>query len=114
MTLKDRFRASRAIRDVYRLIRQPLSIIEIEARNRLLEMQLIKGHSDYTRFVIISRGRSGTNLLRGMLNAHSQIRTVGEIFRRYGEIRWDTAITMLKLNYWDTFNDHLRRKPVHH
>ncbi len=46
------------------------------------------GQSDYTRFVILGRSRVGSNLLRGLLNAHSQAVVFGEIFQNKQEIGW--------------------------
>ncbi|HWO43632.1 MAG TPA: DUF6473 family protein [Candidatus Eisenbacteria bacterium] len=47
------------------------------------------GHKDYQRFFILSRGRSGSNYLRGLLNSHSQVVVFGEIFRTYDSIGWE-------------------------
>ena len=49
----------------------------------------IYGRSDYTRFLILGRSRVGSNLLRGLLNAHPQVATFGEIFRDRTSIDWD-------------------------
>lgn len=46
------------------------------------------GQSDYTRFIILGRSRVGSNLLRGLLNAHSQVVVFGEIFQNKQEIGW--------------------------
>ncbi len=56
--------------------------------NTAIDWGLKHGHNDYTKFIIISRGRSGTNFLRGMLNSHHQIVSFGEIFRKFGNIGW--------------------------
>ncbi len=45
-------------------------------------------HSDYCKFIILGKGRSGSNFLRSLLDSHGQILTFGEIFRRPGEIGW--------------------------
>lgn len=50
---------------------------------------ILDGYSDYCRFIILSRGRSGSNYLRGLLNSHSQIITFGELFRFYDSIGWE-------------------------
>lgn len=39
-------------------------------------------HRDYLRFIILSRSRTGSNLLASLLNSHPRIRTAGEIFAR--------------------------------
>ncbi len=46
------------------------------------------GQADYTRFILLGRSRVGSNMLRGLLNAHSQIVTFGEIFQNKNEIGW--------------------------
>lgn len=58
-------------------------------RKLAFDVGVIRGHSDYERFIILSSGRTGSNLLRSLLNSHSQIITFGELFRRPSEIGWD-------------------------
>lgn len=43
---------------------------------------------DYTRFIILGRSRSGSNLLRGLLNSHSQVVTFEELFKDPENIGW--------------------------
>lgn len=57
-------------------------------RRRLANTRLM-AHSNYTRFVIIGRSRVGSNLLRGLLNAHPGIVAFGEIFRDTSVTDWD-------------------------
>jgi LPS sulfotransferase NodH len=57
-------------------------------RNFALEKGWLVGHSDYTRFIILGRSRVGSNLLRGLLNSHSQISVFGEIFQNEKAIGW--------------------------
>lgn len=45
--------------------------------------------SDYCRFIILGRGRTGSNFLRGLLNSHTQIITFGELFRFNDSIGWE-------------------------
>lgn len=40
------------------------------------------GHEDYQRFVLLSRSRTGSNLLISLLNAHPGIRAEWEVFAR--------------------------------
>lgn len=40
------------------------------------------GHSDFKPFIVLSRSRTGTNLLLSYLNSHPNIRAEGELFRR--------------------------------
>lgn len=55
-------------------------------RNLALNLGLVDGHTDYTRFIILARSRTGSNFLRGMLNAHPQVLTYGEIFRNNDQV----------------------------
>jgi LPS sulfotransferase NodH len=57
-------------------------------RSLALNLRLIQGHTDYTRFIILGRSRSGTNLLRGLLNAHSRVLAFGELFQNADTISW--------------------------
>ncbi len=50
---------------------------------------ILTGHSEYTKFIVLGRSRVGSNLLRGLLNSHSQIETFGEIFRDVTALDWD-------------------------
>lgn len=54
-----------------------------------LDLGILDGHLNYCRFVILGRARSGSNYLRGLLNAHSQIVTFGELFRSCDSIGWE-------------------------
>ncbi len=54
-----------------------------------IDLGLITGHQAYVRFVIIGTERSGSNFLRGLLNAHPTAVALGEIFREHGTIGWD-------------------------
>lgn len=47
------------------------------------------GQSSYTRFIILGRSRVGSNLLRGLLNAHPQVIAYGEVFRDRTASDWD-------------------------
>ncbi|MBU1213247.1 MAG: sulfotransferase [Alphaproteobacteria bacterium] len=58
-----------------RLQKRWLKLTEI-AMNR----GLIPGHRDYVRFIILARGRVGSNLLSSYLNSHPGIVVKGEIF----------------------------------
>jgi hypothetical protein len=58
---------------------------EVNIKQKALDTGLQPGHMAYTRFVIISQGRSGTSLL----NDHPQVTVFGEVFRKYGAIGWE-------------------------
>lgn len=49
---------------------------------------MFESHSDYCKFIILGKGRSGSNFLRGLLNSHSQVITFGELFRDPQQIGW--------------------------
>ena len=51
--------------------------------------RLGRGHKNYVKYIILARSRTGSNLLRGLLNAHSQIEAYGEVFRNADSIDWD-------------------------
>jgi LPS sulfotransferase NodH len=48
-----------------------------------------KGRKDYNRFIILGRGRTGSNFLRGLLNRHNEIVAFGELFRDRDAIGWE-------------------------
>jgi LPS sulfotransferase NodH len=48
----------------------------------------LKGHTEYNKFIIAGRSRTGSNLLRGSLMAHSRIVVFGDIFRRDNAVQW--------------------------
>lgn len=54
-----------------------------------LEIKILTGHRNYTPFIILGRSRVGSNLLRGLLNAHRQISAYGEIFRDVTDLDWE-------------------------
>ena len=57
-------------------------------QNIALDVGLLDGHQDYARFIILGRSRSGSNFLRGLLNAHSRIIVLGELFQNQASIGW--------------------------
>jgi LPS sulfotransferase NodH len=58
-------------------------------KNLALCLGVIGGHVDYQKFIILGRARTGSNMLRGLLNSHSQIVAFGELFRSTDSIGWD-------------------------
>jgi LPS sulfotransferase NodH len=60
----------------------------VRLKKQALDLGLY-GHSDYAGFIVLGRSRVGSNLLRGLLNAHSQVTTFGEIFRDENCLDWD-------------------------
>lgn len=61
--------------------------------NAFVTTSLMAGHLDYTRFILIGRSRTGSNLVRGSLLSHSGIAVFGDIFRRRDLIRWGLPFT---------------------
>ena len=57
-------------------------------RKRALNLGLY-GHRRYTPFIVLGRSRVGSNLLRGLLNAHPQVVAYGEVFRDVESLDWD-------------------------
>jgi LPS sulfotransferase NodH len=61
----------------------------VRLRQVALDWGLRRGHRDYTRFIILGEGRSGSNFLRGLLNSHPQVVVFGELFRFADAIGWE-------------------------
>jgi len=57
-----------------------------------------------TKFVIISQQRSGTNLLRSLLNSHPDIFCFGEMFIPSGEV-WDKAMDVTEYRFPAFYDD---------
>ena len=58
-------------------------------RHLASELGLLNRRSDYVRFIILGRSRTGSNLLRSLLNAHGGVEAYGEIFRNRDAMDWD-------------------------
>jgi LPS sulfotransferase NodH len=58
-------------------------------RHLISDMGWLNRRSDYVRFIILGRSRTGSNLLRSLLNAHSGVEAYGEIFRHRDAMDWD-------------------------
>jgi LPS sulfotransferase NodH len=58
----------------------------------LVENRLGTGHSDYEKFIILGLSRSGSNLLRDLLNAHSGVITFGELLRNDDALSWNCPV----------------------
>jgi LPS sulfotransferase NodH len=57
----------------------------------MLDLRSIGGKVDYRKFVVVGIARTGSTLLTGLLNAHSQVLAFGELFRSPDTIGWDIA-----------------------
>lgn len=56
--------------------------------NYALDLGILPGHRDYTNFIILCSGRTGSNFLLGLLNSHSRVVAFGEIFQNPPIIGW--------------------------
>ena len=63
--------------------------MRLQMRNLGLNLGANESHMGYGRFIILGRSRVGSNFLRSLLNAHSQIEVYGEIFRNREAMDWD-------------------------
>lgn len=79
-------------RGFWTLLREAKGVIrkkEASLKHLALDLGLRRGHTGYTKFIILARSRTGSNLLRGMLRTHSQVLSFGEIFRNPDSIDFD-------------------------
>lgn len=49
--------------------------------SKLIEKGIIKGNNNYKKFIVLTRARTGSNLLKNLLDSHSKIYIKGEIFK---------------------------------
>lgn len=66
---------------VLRRLKRLLGAQTPEVKSLALKIGLLNGHKKYTRFIILGRSRTGSNFLRGLLDSHPAVLTLGEIFR---------------------------------
>jgi LPS sulfotransferase NodH len=66
-----------------------LTLQDPKAKFLALEVGLLKGQTDYKRFIILGRSRTGSNFLRGLLNSHPAVYSLGEVFRNQDAIDFD-------------------------
>jgi LPS sulfotransferase NodH len=57
-------------------------------RDLALDLGLKKGHSDFTRFIILGRSRTGSNFLRSLLGSHPGVIVYGEILKNDEAVQW--------------------------
>jgi LPS sulfotransferase NodH len=62
------------------------------ARRAAVRHGIVSGRSGFTQFVILGRGRSGSNFLASLLRSHPEVFCFGEVFHndRHDTIFWDT------------------------
>lgn len=56
--------------------------------NLAVESKLVPATGDYTKFIILTRSRSGSNYLVDLLNSHENIVCFNELFSRSGQTLW--------------------------
>jgi LPS sulfotransferase NodH len=78
--MKENFKASR--------LRKHLVGYYYNLQNFALDRGFLPGNKNYCKFVIVSRGRTGSTLLRTSLATHHQIKMFGEFFRIPDRIIW--------------------------
>lgn len=68
--------------DSWRSVRPLLSASVRYCEDRLVEKRFLPGQHQYRKFVVVSRARTGSNLLISLLNSHPRVDARGELFRR--------------------------------
>ncbi|MCA9968635.1 MAG: sulfotransferase [Anaerolineales bacterium] len=82
-------------RFVRRVITKAPNVLDLwrfHLRNGAARAGLLRPNRRYTRFIVLGTARTGSNYLRGLLNAHDQVVAFGEVFRHYEEIGWDFSL----------------------
>lgn len=63
--------------------------LNIMTTDTLQEKGIIKSHNQYQKFLVVSRGRSGSNFFMNLLQSHPNIRGFGELFpKQINRIYW--------------------------
>ena len=78
-------------------IRRKIQKLKSVVADLALERNLLTGNSDYTKFIILGRSRTGSNLLLNLLQSHQQIRLFYELFNNDYNPK----------NFWDFINQDL-------
>lgn len=73
---------------MWQKVKEKRALWQAQLKNMALHKGLLKGHTDYTRFIVLGRSRVGSNFLRGLLNSHKGITVFGELFQNYETIAW--------------------------
>ena len=55
---------------------------------QLVDRNMLKGQTGYTKFIVLGRKRTGSNLIMTSLNSHKNIIPYGEIFNRINPRGW--------------------------
>jgi LPS sulfotransferase NodH len=65
------------------------ALLRLLVRHKALETGALAGRSDYLKFIVLTRPRTGWHLLRSALHTHSQVVVLGELFKDPETIIWD-------------------------
>lgn len=76
------------IRQSIQTAREVLTLRQPRLQRLALDWGLVRGRRDYARFILLGRSRTGSNLIRGLLNAHSGVTVLGEIFKNPEAVEW--------------------------
>jgi LPS sulfotransferase NodH len=57
-------------------------------RGLAMDIGIKKSHTNYQKFILLGRSRTGSNYLRGLLNSHSQVIVFGELLKNDQNIEW--------------------------
>jgi LPS sulfotransferase NodH len=79
----------KSVKTILRKIKNTVTMEDPAAKALALEVGLLKGHTEYTRFIILGRSRTGSNFLRGLIDSHPAVMSLGEVFRNREEIDFD-------------------------
>ncbi|MEL6138824.1 MAG: hypothetical protein AAFR42_15615, partial [Cyanobacteria bacterium J06628_6] len=70
-------------------IHHKLKRYKVSLDDWLLSKQIISGQSHYQKFIILTRARTGSNFLAGLLQSHTGVRAFEEIFpKREDKLHW--------------------------
>ena len=58
-------------------------------RRIALDTGVLRGHRNYSKFIILARSRTGSEYLRSLLGSHSQAYAFGELFQKPDELNWN-------------------------
>ena len=82
MNMLERVRTEVRRVDSWRSVRQLLAASVRYCEDRAVVKGFLPGQSRYRKFVVVSRARTGSNLLISLLNSHPRVDARGELFRR--------------------------------
>jgi len=82
-------RPSKSPKPVLKLTNKAMADIA-SLRNSAVSWGLLPGHRDYVRFILLGRSRTGSNLLRGLIQSRHDVTVHGEIFKNPEAVEWGT------------------------